>query len=198
MAPRVLDRHGDDTIADRVRPLGLGWPNLVSVGRVALIPILVAFILFDSHAAADAAAAVFVLGAASDGLDGWLARRHQMTTATGAWLDPLSDKLFVAAPIVTLTLLGRFPVWAALVILGREVAVSVLRWRLDVRAVSMPASRLAKWKTASQLAAVLLYLLPLGATADPWKLAAVIVAVALTVYSGAEYFLTSRHRVESA
>jgi CDP-diacylglycerol---glycerol-3-phosphate 3-phosphatidyltransferase len=198
VAPHVLDRHGDDAIADRVRPLGLGWPNLVSVGRVALIPVLVALILVDTHAASAAAAAVFVLGAASDGLDGWLARRHRMTTATGAWLDPLSDKVFVAAPIVTLTLLGRFPAWAAVVILGREVAVSVLRWRLDVRAVSMPASRLAKWKTVSQLAAVLLYLLPLGDGADPWKLAAVVVAVALTVYSGAEYFLTSRHRVESA
>jgi CDP-diacylglycerol--glycerol-3-phosphate 3-phosphatidyltransferase len=181
-----------------VRPLGLGWPNLVSVGRVALIPVLVALILVDTHASADAAAAVFVLGAASDGLDGWLARRHQMKTATGAWLDPLSDKLFVAAPIVALTLLGRFPIWAAIAIIGREVAVSVLRWRLDVRAVSMPASQLAKWKTVSQLAAVLLYLLPLGSGADPWKLAAVIVAVALTLYSGAEYFLTSRHRVESA
>jgi CDP-diacylglycerol--glycerol-3-phosphate 3-phosphatidyltransferase len=195
VAPRVFGRVGDDAIAERIRPLGLGWPNLVSIARVALIPILVALILADTRGSSYAAASIFVLGAASDGLDGWLARRHRMKTPTGAWLDPLSDKLFVAAPVLALVARDRFPGWAAAVIIGREVAVSVLRWRLDARAVSMPASRLAKWKTVTQLAAVFLYLLPLGDGADPWRLAALVAAVALTIYTGAEYFLTTRHRV---
>lgn len=195
MASQLLLRGGNVVIAERIRPLGLGWPNLVSIARVALIPILVALILADTRGSSYAAASIFVLGAASDGLDGWLARRHRMKTATGAWLDPLSDKLFVAAPILALVARDRFPAWAAVVIIGREIAVSVLRWRLDVRAVSMPASRLAKWKTVTQLAAVFLYVLPLGSGWGAWKLGTLVVSVVLTVYTGAEYFLTTRHRV---
>ena len=179
-----------------MRPLGLGWPNIVSVARVLLVPALVVLVLMNSRSSSYAAAVVFLVGAASDGLDGWLARRHGMKTVTGAWLDPLSDKLFVAAPIVALALRHRFPIWAAVAIIGREVAVSTLRWRLGSRAVSMPASTVAKWKTATQLAAVFLYLLPLGRRAHPVRLAVVLVAVALTLYTGAEYFLTTRHRVE--
>jgi CDP-diacylglycerol--glycerol-3-phosphate 3-phosphatidyltransferase len=180
-----------------VKPLGLGWPNLVSVGRMLLVPVLLVLVARDTRASSIAAAVVFAAGAASDGLDGYLARRHSMRTVTGEWLDPLSDKLLVATPIVALAWLGRFPVWAAAVVVGREVAVSMLRWRLGSRAVSMPASRLAKWKTAGQLAVVFLYLLPLGDGADGAKLALLLVAVALTLYTGAEYFLTTRHRVEA-
>ena len=179
-----------------MRPLGLGWPNIVSAGRVLLVPVLVGLLLVESRSTDYVAAAVFVAGALSDGIDGWLARRHAMTTSTGAWLDPLSDKLFVAVPIVTLVVLDRFPLWAAVVIVGREVAVSVLRWRLDARAVSMPASKVAKWKTGAQLLAVFLSILPLSAAWDGTTLAVIVGAVALTVYSGSEYFLTTRHRVE--
>ncbi len=178
-----------------MKPLGLGWPNIVSVGRVLLVPVLVALVIGGGRTAGYAAAAVFAAGALSDGLDGWLARRHGMKTVTGEWLDPLSDKLFVAAPVVAMAALGRFPIWAAVAIVGREVSVSLLRWRLGSRAVSMPASRAAKWKTAAQLVAVLLYLLPLGGV-GALRLAVVAVAVALTLYTGAEYFLTTRHRVE--
>src|SRR4029077_12807166 len=97
----------------------------------------------------------------SDFLDGYLARRHGMTTATGAWLDPLSDKLLVAIPAVVLSLRGEFPWWATAVIVARELAVTWLRWRLDQRGgVSMPASRVAKLKTVSQLAGVGPPLLP--------------------------------------
>ncbi len=179
-----------------MKPLGVGWPNLISIGRIVLLPVIVALIRADSRAAAIAAATVFVIGAASDFLDGYLARRHDMTTTTGAWLDPLSDKLFVAVPIAVLAVDGRFPWWAVAIIVGREVAVSVLRWRLDKRAVSMPASKAGKLKTVTQIAAVTVYLLPLTAGAHPYKLALLAVAVALTVYSGALYFMTTSARVK--
>src|SRR4029077_6570366 len=85
-------------------PFGFGWPNVISVVRIALIPAIVALIVKDTDAARWAAVAIFSVGAASDFLDGSLARRHGMTTATGAWLDPLSDKLLVAIPAVVLSL----------------------------------------------------------------------------------------------
>jgi CDP-diacylglycerol---glycerol-3-phosphate 3-phosphatidyltransferase len=181
-----------------VKPLGLGWPNVISVLRALLVPIVVLLILADTRAASIAAALVFGLGAASDGLDGYLARRHSMTTSTGAWLDPLSDKLLVSAPIVVLAARGDFPVWAAAIIVGREVAVSVLRAYLGSQSTSMPASWLGKLKTVSQIAVVVLYLLPLGAWADGLRLGVLVASVALTLVSGVDYFVSTRSRVKDA
>jgi CDP-diacylglycerol--glycerol-3-phosphate 3-phosphatidyltransferase len=180
-----------------VKPLGLGWPNVVSLARAMLVPAIVLLILQERRTTMNLAAVLFVIGALTDGLDGYLARRHRMTTATGQWLDPLSDKLFVSAPIVTLTLLGRFPLWAAVVIIAREVAVSGLRAYLGSRRASMPASNVAKWKTASQVVAVTLYLLPLTGDAVQARFAVLCVSVALTIYSGLDYFLKARGRATS-
>src|SRR4029077_2541167 len=89
-------------------PFGFGWPNVISVVRIALIPAIVALIVKDTDPARWAAVAIFVAGARSDLLDGSLARRNAMTTATGACLYPLSDKLLVAVPPVVLSLRGEF------------------------------------------------------------------------------------------
>ncbi len=180
-----------------MKPLGLGWPNVISIGRILLVPVIVALIVREETVASWVALVVFICGAASDGLDGYLARRHRMVSATGAWLDPLSDKLFVAGPALALSAIDAFPWWATIIIIAREVAVQVLRWRLDARSVSMPASQVAKLKTVLQLVAIGMAMAPMPSWFDPLTLAATVVAVALTVYSGAEYFLTSRHRVEA-
>jgi CDP-diacylglycerol--glycerol-3-phosphate 3-phosphatidyltransferase len=180
-----------------VRPLGLGWPNVLSIGRILLIPIVVLLIELDRDEARWLAVVVFVVGALSDLVDGYLARRHEMTTSVGAWLDPLSDKLFVIVPALALAFRAEFPWWAAAVIVLREVAVSLLRWRLDRRGVSMPASRAGKAKTLSQIWAVGLSIAPLAPGFDPLVLAVVIAAVVLTVVSGMEYLFTERHRVET-
>lgn len=170
----------------------MGWPNIVTGLRILLAPVIVILVLADTETASYAAAAVFVAGGLSDGLDGYLARRHRMVTRTGAWLDPLSDKLLVAAPVITLTALGRFPLWGAVVILAREVAVSVLRTVRGAQGSSMPASDFAKMKTGAQIVAITLYLLPLPAGADLARLAALGVAVAFTVASGIDYFVRPR------
>ena len=115
----------------------------------------------------------------------------------GAWLDPLSDKLFVIVPALVLAGQGDFPWWAAVVIVLREVAVSLLRWRLDQRGVSMPASRAGKAKTLSQISAVGLSIAPLPSGFDPIVLGVVVIAVILTVTSGLEYLFTERHRMET-
>jgi CDP-diacylglycerol--glycerol-3-phosphate 3-phosphatidyltransferase len=180
-------------------PFGFGWPNVVSVVRILLIPVVVLLIIRDTEPARWLAAVVFTAGAASDFLDGYLARLYQMKTPTGAWLDPLSDKLFVAVPAVVLSLRGEFPWWATAVIVAREVAVTWLRWRLDQGGgVSMPASRVAKLKTASQLAAIGLSIAPLPPAWDATVLVITAIAVVLTLYSGWEYFFTTRHRIATS
>ena len=170
-------------------PLGLGWPNIVSVLRILLVPVVVVLVAVQTRAASYAATAVFVAGGLTDLLDGYLARRFGSSTLTGAWLDPLSDKLLVAATIIALTAISRFPVWAAVIILAREASVTFLRTWLGTRRTSMPATEIAKWKTAAQVTAIGLYILPLSASANVLKLTVLSIAVAITVYSGVDYFL---------
>jgi CDP-diacylglycerol---glycerol-3-phosphate 3-phosphatidyltransferase len=180
-----------------VRPLGLGWPNVLSIGRIVLIPVVVVLLSSDHAAVRWFALVVFVVGALSDLADGYLARRHSMTTPVGAWLDPLSDKLFVIVPAAVLSARGEFPWWATAVVVLREVAVQFLRWRLDQRGISMPASRAAKAKTLSQVSAVGLSIAPLPSGFDPFVMTVIVLAVILTVFSGLEYLFTARHRVET-
>ena len=172
--------------------MGLGWPNIVSVARVLLAPVVVALLLARTRTASWLAAAVFVLGAATDGLDGWLARRFRSTSRTGMWLDPLADKIIVAAAVLTLSAQGRFPVWATVVILLREVGISILRITRGLRGASMPASRGAKLKTLFQLGAITLYIIPVGSGAHDLRVGVLWVAVALTVVTGAMYLVEAQ------
>jgi len=157
------------------------------VFRVLLTPVLVVLLTIRSDRAQDVAAAIFVVGAATDGLDGYLARRWETRTRTGVWLDPLADKVLVLAAVITLSVLGRFPWWATAVIAAREAAISIVRAILGVRGRSLPASRGAKLKTAAQILAITLYVLPLGSGADGVRLAALSLALLLTVVTGAQY-----------
>jgi len=165
----------------------LGWPNLISAFRILLVPVVVWLIMVQRRVDSYAAAGVFVAGAMTDGLDGYVARRFAYTTRTGQWLDPLADKVLVVAPVLTLVALDRFPLWAAVVIIARELAVSGLRVLLGLRGRSLPASRGAKVKTLLQLLAIMLYILPLGPGASGLKLGVLATAVALTVYTGLRY-----------
>jgi CDP-diacylglycerol--glycerol-3-phosphate 3-phosphatidyltransferase len=151
------------------------------------VPFLVVLILARDRGASYVAAVVFAVGAATDGLDGYLARRHDSRTRTGQWLDPLADKVLVAAPVITLAALGAFPVWAAVVIVAREIGISLLRVVLGLRGRAMPASPSAKLKTSVQLTAIALYILPLGPAWDGVKLGVLIAAVVLTVWTGMQY-----------
>jgi len=159
----------------------------VSIARIAVVPFMVWLMVLPSQEAAWAATALFAAGAASDRLDGYLARRHGMVTPTGAWLDPLADKLFVIAPIVVMVAQERFPWWATAVIIVREAAVSLFRWRLDKRGLSLPASSAGKLKTVVQLVAIGAYLMP--PIPGGLRLGLAVVAVGITVYSGVEYFV---------
>jgi cardiolipin synthase len=180
-----------------VSPLGLGWPNAISILRILLVPVVVALVLVQTRTASYAATAVFVAGGLTDFLDGYLARRFGSSTLTGAWLDPLSDKLLVAAAVISLTAVSRFPLWAAAVIVVREAAVSILRVYMGTRRVSMPASQIAKWKTTTQLGAIGLYMLPLSSSGNTVKLTVLSIAIAITVYSGLDYFLHVSGRVRA-
>lgn len=163
------------------------WPNALTFLRIALIPPVVILTLVDTDVSSWIAFLAFGLAAITDGLDGYVARRMQLVSETGQLLDPIADKMLVTAAMVALVVVERFPAWAAIVIVVREVAVSVLRFAASRRGRGFPASLAGKAKTGAQLVAVLLYILPLGTGWRPLKWSFLALAVALTVGSGLDY-----------
>jgi CDP-diacylglycerol--glycerol-3-phosphate 3-phosphatidyltransferase len=149
-----------------------------------------------------AAAAVFILAAATDKLDGYVARRNKQITTLGQFLDPLADKLLIAAALIALVSQGRIAAWVAMLIIGREIAVSVLRIVGVSQGVSIPADKYGKLKTVLQIVYVVYVLVPTDriaefihvstdvATIIQWILAGVVVIV--TLASGVRYFMNAR------
>lgn len=129
-------------------------PNLLTVSRIALIPLLVLLFYVPGDWARYLACAVFVIAATTDFFDGYVARSLQMQSPFGRWLDPIADKLLVAATVLMLVGFHRAPLLPALVIVMREIMVSGLREYMAEVSVGLPVSRLAKWKTGVQMTAI--------------------------------------------
>lgn len=164
------------------------WANAVTVSRLLISPLLFAVIPNDKNGSWIATGLWFVL-CLSDLIDGNLARKYG-TTRSGAFLDPLADKVLVLGAMFTLVSHSVFSVWPVAVIAIREIAVSVYRVFAGAKGVSMPASRTAKIKTLSQQMAVGFAVLPLTAInyTFTWMIT-LWLAVALTVLSGVQYAL---------
>ncbi len=137
----------------------LNLPNLLTLGRVAAVPVLVVLLFFDGRGAGFWAAVVFSLAAITDWLDGYLARRMEIVTILGKFLDPLADKLITMAAFIMLIPLGRVPAWAVFLILAREMIVTGLRSIASSEGVVIAASQLGKYKTIFQMVAIIALLL---------------------------------------
>jgi CDP-diacylglycerol--glycerol-3-phosphate 3-phosphatidyltransferase len=169
-------------------------PNVLTVLRILAVPVIVVALLDETPDGDVLAAVVFALAAVTDKLDGYIARRRDAVTTFGKLMDPLADKLLIVAALVALVSLGRLAAWVAMVIIAREVGVTVLRAVAVEEGVVISASWLGKAKTVLQVAAVFGLII-----FDPAPLAVdvlVYVAVALTVISGVDYFLGVRRRIE--
>jgi CDP-diacylglycerol--glycerol-3-phosphate 3-phosphatidyltransferase len=175
----------------------LNVPNSLTVVRILLVPVLVAVLLRATPGGSWIAAGVFALAAVTDTLDGYLARSRRSVTTFGKVMDPIADKLLVAAALISLVSLNRVEPWVAMVIIGREFAVSGLRVAAGVQGVVIPASRLGKAKTFAQVAAILA-LIAVHDAGTLWVQILLYTAVAITLASGADYFLNFRRRIEEA
>jgi CDP-diacylglycerol--glycerol-3-phosphate 3-phosphatidyltransferase len=169
-------------------------PNLLTVARILAVPVLVVALLDETPNGDALAAVVFGLAAITDGLDGYIARSRGDVTTFGKLMDPIADKLLIVAALVSLVSLDRLAAWVAMVIIAREVAVTVMRAVAAERGVVISASWMGKAKTLLQVLAIggLIIFEP----APGWVDALVYVAVAVTVISGADYFLGLRKRIE--
>lgn len=169
--------------------------NIITVVRILLAPVFVVLLVLDGGEDGWlrlAAAALFILAIATDGVDGMLARRRNLVTDLGILLDPIADKLLTGAALVMLAVLAELPVWVVVVILVREWGITLFRF-LMLRDRVIPASRGGKLKTVVQAVAISFALVPLWQLFGEWihivNTVLMSAAVVLTVVTGIDYLM---------
>jgi CDP-diacylglycerol--glycerol-3-phosphate 3-phosphatidyltransferase len=170
-------------------------PNLLTVFRILLVPVLAAALLSGLSIGDALAAVVFVVASITDALDGWMARRNKDVTTFGKLMDPLADKLLVTAALVSLVSLDRLQAWVAMVVIAREFAVTGLRQLAMEHGEVVPASIWGKLKTVAQIAMVLTLIAVDNSPA--WVDAIVYATVAITVLSAIPYFFNVRAMIHA-
>ena len=184
-----------------MRRPALNLPNLLTYARILAVPLIVlCFYLEGRIRPTDwwrwAAFWIFVVASITDYFDGYIARRWAQTSNIGKMLDPIADKLLVSAALLLLAFdrtIDKWSLWAAIIILCREILVSGLREYLAALKVSVPVTQLAKWKTTIQLVAIGFLLIgPAGEAVLPYTteigLALLWVSAIVTLYTGYDYF----------
>lgn len=171
-------------------------PNAITIVRILCAPVFLWMLLADGGAD-DAlrwwAAVLFIVAIATDGIDGYLARKHDIVTDLGKLLDPIADKALTGCAFVGLSILAELPWWITIVVLVREVGVTVHRLLVASDHV-VAAAWMGKLKTVAQAVALSLALLPLWTVVGDWihgvNAVAMTIAVVLTVASGLDYIIT--------
>jgi len=177
-------------------------PNRLTLVRIILIPVFMAFLLLQAPKGHTlfphqelVAAVIFILASATDGLDGYIARKRHQVTVLGKFMDPLADKLLVSAALISLVELGSVPAWVAWTILGREFAVTGLRAIAATDGVVISASKLGKIKTITQVVAISAILLndwPFSLLGIPIGQPVLYIALIFTIISGIDYLMKTR------
>ena len=171
----------------------MNLPNKLTVLRILLVPVFMGalFLRHDlSGYSTILALIVFVGAAVTDSLDGYLARKHKTVTKFGKILDPVADKLLISAALISFVALGEISAWAALIIIGRELAVTGLRVVTASEGKEISANNWGKLKTTFQIIAIIAVLVDPDIIRFSWNIPQILiwVAVLITVYSGIIYF----------
>lgn len=191
----------------------MNLPNKITLSRIFLIPVFIIILTFPfnwgewqmngeayplTHLVA---AIIFLVASATDWLDGYYARKYNLITNMGKFLDPLADKLLVSAAFILLVELDLLAAWIVIVIVSREFAVTGFRLVAAGEGVVLAASSMGKLKTASQLIAIALLLLhnfPFTYMNIPMDTIVIYIALILTVWSGLDYFIKNWHVVRDS
>jgi CDP-diacylglycerol--glycerol-3-phosphate 3-phosphatidyltransferase len=170
----------------------LNLPNAITMLRIGIIPVLFLLLLSPGPTESLIIAGIFVVAALTDLLDGYIARRYQIVTTMGKFLDPIADKLIVNTAMILMIPLGRIPAWIVAVIIIRDFTVDGIRSIASSEGVIIQSSRLAKQKTLCQIVAVTALMIHypfLGADAHLVGIVILYVALFLTLYSGLDYLM---------
>jgi CDP-diacylglycerol--glycerol-3-phosphate 3-phosphatidyltransferase len=174
----------------------LNVPNVLTVLRILLVPVLVVALLDETRNGDVLAAIVFATASLTDAIDGYIARSRQAITNFGKLMDPLADKLLIIAALVALVSLNRLAAWVAMVIIAREFAVTLMRVAATQQGVIIAAGMFGKAKTIIQVGTVFALILESGHPA--WLDALVYLTVVVTVASGVDYAFGIRRTVNDA
>ncbi len=174
----------------------LNVPNLLTVLRILLVPVLVVALLDETPNGDLLAAIVFAVASLTDAIDGYLARSRQWVTTFGKLMDPVADKLLIIGALLALVSLNRLAAWVAMVIIAREFAVTALRAAAGAQGLVIPAGAFGKVKTIMQVGMVFALIVTSGGGA--WLDALVYTTVAVTVASGVDYAFGIRRQVNAA
>jgi len=161
--------------------------NKLTILRILLVPVFVVVILSGIKNSLLISALIFAIASITDFLDGYIARKYDLVTNFGKFMDPLADKLLVAAAFITMVDLNLVSSWAVIVIISREFAVSILRAIAASSGIVIAASKWGKAKTVSQILAIMMILLNI-----PYSNIVMGIAVILTIYSGYDYINLNR------
>ncbi len=174
-------------------------PNLLTLFRIAAVPIIIILMLFPNRFSVFIAAMVFSAAAITDYLDGFYARKRNMVTTFGKVMDPVADKLLVSSSFIMLAALHWVPAWMVCIIIGRELAVTGLRNIIAGKGEDLSASNLGKFKTGFQIAAIIPLMIHypfLGLNVQAIGNLFLWGALVFTIWSGADYFIRSRRLMQ--
>jgi len=172
-------------------------PNGLTMLRILLVPVLVVALLDETPNGDLMAAIVFALASATDAMDGYIARARNAITSFGKLMDPIADKLLIIAALVALVSLDRLAAWVAMVIIARELTVTITRMQANQQGVVIAANWWGKSKTIVQVAAIF-FLIAVGEPAPAWVDGLVYGAVVITIVSGIDYFFGLRRVLREA
>ena len=175
----------------------LNLPNVLTLLRILLVPVLVVALLDETANGDLLAAIVFALASVTDAMDGYLARTRNAITTFGKLMDPIADKLLIIAALVALVSLHRLAGWIAMVIIARELTVTVTRMQANQHGVVIAANLWGKAKTIVQVAAIF-FLIAVGEPSPAWVDGLVYGMVAITIVSGVDYFFGLRRVLREA
>ncbi len=143
------------TRTHNVRTEFLNVPNLLTLGRIALIPLVLVLMAQDTKPSLALAALVYAAAAVTDWLDGWVARNFDQGSILGRFMDPVADKILVMAVCVMLVELSRLPAWLVVLLLTREISITALRMVAESEGLRLGVDQTGKWKTAFQMVGLL-------------------------------------------
>jgi CDP-diacylglycerol--glycerol-3-phosphate 3-phosphatidyltransferase len=175
----------------------LNLPNVLTMLRILLVPVIVVALLDETANGDLLAAIVFALASATDAVDGYLARTRNDITTFGKLMDPIADKLLIISALVALVSLERLPGWVAMVIIARELTVTVTRMHATQQGVVIAANWWGKAKTIVQVAAIFAVIVA-GEPTPGWVDGLVYAAVVITIVSGVDYFFGLRRVLREA
>lgn len=174
----------------------MNLPNKITLLRVLLVPVFMFALYSNINNSHYIAGAIFIIASLTDTLDGYIARSQKLVTNFGKFVDPLADKILVSAALISLVELGKVPGWVVVVIIAREFTITGFRILAASEGVTIAASSLGKFKTITQLVAIVSLLFnnfPFYKIAFPFDMIMLYISLFFTVLSGIDYLYKNRH-----